>query len=146
MNQLKIQENRLDSFRETEESPQVMLDRYAAKILVIDDDRGFLRQIQRELENKSYQVITAENAEEGFNKIENEKPDLILLDVVLPFLSGYELCMELKTNSNFGIPILMLTASNTKNSIDFAFRCGANGFIAKNVYSDRLIKEIEKFV
>ncbi len=83
-----------------------------AKILLIDDDPDFVSATKAVLENK-YQVITAYNGDDGLKKVVDEKPDLIILDVVMPGKDGFTVCKELKGNPHYyffsKIPVLLLT-------------------------------------
>ncbi len=84
-----------------------------AKILVIDDDPDLHVSIKKVLEPKSYQVISAYDGIEGLRKVVDERPDLIILDVIMPGKHGFEVCHELKTDPKYhffsNIPVLMLT-------------------------------------
>lgn len=84
-----------------------------AKILVIDDDPDLQTAVKKVLESRAYQVISAYDGEEGLRKVVEERPDLIILDVIMPVKDGFRVCRELKTDSRYyffsQIPILMLT-------------------------------------
>ncbi len=83
------------------------------KILVIDDDPDIQVSVKRVLESKSYQVIAALDGDEGLRKVVDERPDLIVLDVIMPGKTGFEVCRELKTDPRYHffseIPVLLLT-------------------------------------
>jgi DNA-binding response OmpR family regulator len=83
------------------------------KILVIDDDPDIQASVKKVLESKSYQVIAALDGDEGLRKVVDERPDLILLDVIMPGKTGFEVCRELKTDPRYHffseIPVLLLT-------------------------------------
>jgi DNA-binding response OmpR family regulator len=83
------------------------------KILVIDDDPDIQASVKRVLESKSYQVISALDGDEGLRKVVDERPDLIVLDVIMPGKTGFEVCRELKTDPRYHffseIPVLLLT-------------------------------------
>jgi len=82
-------------------------------ILVIDDDPDLQATVKTLLESKSYQVIAAYDGDEGLRKVVEERPDLIILDVVMPGKHGFDVCRELKTDPKYHffsqIPVLMLT-------------------------------------
>ena len=84
-----------------------------AKILVIDDDPDLQVSVKKVLESKSYEVISALDGDEGLRKVVEERPDLIILDVIMPGKHGFEVCHELKTDPIYHffseIPVLMLT-------------------------------------
>lgn len=83
------------------------------KILVIDDDRVLQQVIRAMLETKSYDVVQAYDGEEGLQKIVEERPDVIILDVIMPKKHGFEVCKELKNDPKYyffsRIPVMMLT-------------------------------------
>ena len=83
------------------------------KILVIDDDPDLQVSVKKVLESKSYEVISALDGNEGLRKVVEERPDLIILDVIMPGKHGFEVCHELKTDPKYHffseIPVLMLT-------------------------------------
>lgn len=86
-----------------------------AKILVIDDDPDLVEALKIILETKSYGVVSAFDGEEGLEKVKEENPDLIILDLLLPKEDGAVLCRELKSNPRYtDIPILVLTAMAEK--------------------------------
>jgi len=103
-------------------------------ILIVDDDditRLMLRQI---LEDNGYEITEAENGEQGLQKFKNKHPDLVLLDVVMPELDGFETCQAIREISNFHLtPILMLTGLDDIESINKAFEAGATDFITKPI-------------
>ena len=83
------------------------------KILTIDDDANLQKVLKKVLESKAYRVIQAADGEEGLRKVVDEKPDLIILDVIMPGKTGFDVCHELKTDEKYyffsRIPVLMLT-------------------------------------
>jgi DNA-binding response OmpR family regulator len=82
-----------------------------AKILIIDDDFDFVHATRKVLESVPYEVIVAFDGEEGLQKAREEKPDLILLDIIMPLRDGFTVCDELKSSPEFAqVPILMLTS------------------------------------
>ena len=84
-----------------------------SKILVIDDDQDLQISIKKVLGSKPYQIVSAYDGEEGLRKVVEERPDLVILDVVMPGRHGFEICRELKTDPKYHffshIPVLMLT-------------------------------------
>lgn len=84
-----------------------------ATILVVDDDPDLQVAVKKVLESKSYEVIAALDGDEGLQKVVDKRPDLIILDVIMPGKSGFEVCRELKTDTKYyffsKIPVLMLT-------------------------------------
>lgn len=81
------------------------------KILLIDDDPDFVQAVQVIVESGGYEVRVAYDGKEGLEAVAEEKPDLIVLDVMMPVMNGHEACAELKSNpETAGIPIILLTA------------------------------------
>src|SRR3989338_1841917 len=81
------------------------------KILVIDDEPEMTELLKSRLESQSYEIITAHDGEEGLEKARYEKPDLIILDVLMPKMDGYTFVRELKVEeATKGIPVIVLTA------------------------------------
>ncbi len=81
------------------------------KILVVDDDKDFCEILKAKLEKKGFVVDVAHDGEEGLAKVLNERPEALILDVMMPKKTGFEVCKELKSNPDFeDLPIIMLTA------------------------------------
>ena len=103
-----------------------------ALILVIDDLQENLYFLEELLKLEEYRVICASNEEEALQLIQKEIPDLILLDLMMPKVSGFEICQKLKANPNFqAIPIIFLTASHQTDNLITAFNNGAADYITK---------------
>ena len=102
------------------------------KILVVDDEDYIVELVRFNLEKEGYLVITASNGEEALNLVANERPDLILLDIMLPNIDGLEVCRTLKQNSEFNaIPIIMLTAKGDEIDTVLGLEMGADDYIKK---------------
>jgi len=116
------------------------------KILIIDDDPDFVESISHILKAKSYDVIVAENGEEGIQKIRSEKPDLVLLDILMPKKDGYLVADEISKDSQISnIPVLALTSViETLGPPPFPFN--VSGYLQKSVSPADLLTNIEKFL
>ena len=116
------------------------------KILIIDDELTILLVSTRRLEANNYEVITASSGKEGIEKVVTFKPDLILLDIVMPELDGFEVCKRLKASKETKeIPIIIFTASSGPE--DFgrkAAELGTAGYLEKPFESDDLLFIIKK--
>lgn len=88
------------------------------KILIVEDEPDMVTGLRDNFELEGYKVIVARDGEEGLKKALEEKPDLIVLDLMLPKMSGLDVCRNLR-KSSFDAPILMLTARAGRNSIKF---------------------------
>jgi len=99
-------------------------------ILVIEDDPAILRGLADNLKYESYEVLTANNGEAGLVAIRQSKPDLLILDLMLPKLSGYEVCRKLRAEGN-PLPILMLTARGEEADRVLGLDLGADDYMVK---------------
>lgn len=101
-----------------------------SRILVIEDDPAILRGLVDNLTYESYEVITAADGEAGYRLAHEQKPDLIVLDLMLPKLSGYELCRKVR-DEGITTPILMLTARGEEGDRVFGLDLGADDYVTK---------------
>lgn len=103
--------------------------RIPARILVIEDDTDIHGFIRLALENQGYEVLTAEDGQRGLQLFHQEKPNLILLDIILPGLSGLEICHEIRKSSN--TPILFLTCKREAEDVIDGLELGADDYMTK---------------
>jgi len=102
------------------------------KILVIEDDPGTLRLMVYTLQHEGYQVITAANGLDGLRKAMKEKPDLVVLDVMLPGIDGFEICHRLRADPQTAhLPILMLSGKAQEIDKATGLKVGADDYITK---------------
>ncbi len=111
------------------------------KILIIEDDLAILRGLKDNLEYESYDVMTATDGEKGYNLIREKKPDLIILDLMLPKMSGYELCRKVRAEGNT-TPILMLTARGEEVDRILGLDLGADDYVTKPFSVPELLARI----
>ena len=105
-----------------------------ALILIIDDDAAHRLVARKALEQAGFRIEEAKDGEQGFFAVLRTRPDLVLLDVVMPKFDGYEFCAELRRDPEFmNLPILMITALDDIESIHRAFDAGATNFVTKPV-------------
>ena len=110
------------------------------KILIVDDVMSNVLLLKVLLTNEKFAIATASNGRQALEQLENEKPDLVLLDVMMPDMSGFEVAQHLKSNPNTAdIPIIFLTALNSTADIVKGFQVGANDFISKPFNKEELI-------
>lgn len=132
-----------------EELSEVKFTSGGKKILFIDDDQDYVESVKLLLEKK-YEIATAFSAEDGWEKIEKENPDLIILDVMMEPKSGFTLARELKTHSTYkDIPIVMLTGvvtkiTETKYTPDDILRYEGEEFVEKSAPKEELFNAIKK--
>jgi CheY-like chemotaxis protein len=125
-----------------------------AKILIVDDDQDLRESLAAILEGRDYSVSMAGSREEGMEKIRSDKPDLLLLDVMMSeWQDGFEMARELKGDPELkDVPILMLTGVKDKTGIDFKSAagdstwCPVDGFLEKPVQPEVLMEQIEKIL
>jgi twitching motility two-component system response regulator PilH len=114
------------------------------KILVVDDSRTELMVLSDVLGKNGYSVRTAENAEEAFRRLAEEKPELILMDVVMPGQNGFQLTRAITRDPQYSdIPIIMCTSKNQETDRVWGMRQGARDYITKPVNSAELISKIQ---
>jgi len=121
-----------------------------AKILLVDDDIDFVEATKTVLESKPYEVIVAHEGDEGLRKAREEKPDLILLDIIMPVKDGFTAAEQFKKDPQLSkIPVLMLTSFATKGAQSSLARgrgltLETEDYIDKPVSPDELLARIEK--
>ena len=121
-----------------------------AKILLIDDDVDFVEATKIVLESKPYEVVVAYEGEEGLRKAREEKPDLVILDVIMPVKDGFTAAEQLKKDPQLNkIPILMLTAfaekgGETSIATSRGLTLEAEDYINKPVSPEELLRRVEK--
>ena len=123
-----------------------------AKVLLIDDDPDFLAATKIVLESKPYQVITALDGDEGLKKAREEKPDVIILDVIMPTKDGFDVCEQLKKEPELAdIPVVMLTSfaqrvKETSISVSKGLATEAEDYIDKPVNPNELLRRVERLL
>jgi DNA-binding response OmpR family regulator len=115
------------------------------RILIIEDDVAILRGLKDNLEYESYEVLTAEDGERGYCLIQEKKPDLIILDLMLPKMSGYELCRKVR-EEGVTIPILMLTARGEEMDRVVGLDLGADDYVTKPFSVPELLARIRAII
>jgi len=115
------------------------------RILIIEDDAAILRGLKDNLEYESYEVLTAADGEEGYNLIQEKKPDLIILDLMLPKMSGYEVCRKVR-DEGITTPILMLTARGEEMDRVVGLDLGADDYVTKPFSVPELLARIRAII
>lgn len=117
------------------------------KILIIEDEKDIAEDIAVRLEVEGFQVVNAYDGKMGVDNAREKNPDLILLDVLLPKIDGFEVCKILKSSPKTEkIPILMLTSLSAVGDVEKAFNAGVNDYLTKPFEYDRLLKKIRKLL
>ena len=112
------------------------------KILICDDELYILESVSYVMRNAGYTILTADNGADALRLAQTEHPALLILDVMLPRLSGFEVCAKLKGDAaTGGIRIILLTARGQQDEEDEGFRCGADGYMTKP-FSPRKLRQL----
>lgn len=125
-----------------------------AKILIIDDDPDITEAMKVVLQAKDYKVTSAKSGEEGLKKVKTDKPDLVILDIMMEKNdTGFDVARELKNSSSTkDIPILMLTAIKEKTGLDFKKEAGdetwlpVDDYVEKPMKPEELLSKVEKLL
>lgn len=117
------------------------------RILVVDDEPNIVQTLQDRLEMNEYEVFTAGNGREGLKRFEDERPHVILLDVIMPIMDGHEMLEVLrKQPGGQDVSVIMLTARSQTQDIARANACGIDDYIVKPFDLSELLEKIESVV
>jgi two-component system, OmpR family, KDP operon response regulator KdpE len=116
------------------------MNKYGASILVVDDEREILRALQRSLTAHGYRVLTATNGQGAIDLIFQHRPDLVVLDLLLPGMSGLEVCRQVRQTSQ--IPIIVLSVKDAEGDKVEALDLGADDYVAKPFHMDEVLARI----
>lgn len=111
------------------------------RILVVDDEPRFIQLVEANLSTEDYEVITAMDGQEAVNKIASESPNLVLLDVMMPVLDGFETCKRIREFST--VPIIMLTAKGAEKDRVRGLEIGADDYIVKPFSANELLARVK---
>jgi twitching motility two-component system response regulator PilH len=116
------------------------------KILLVDDSKTELHHLSEVLGKRGYQVRTAENGDEAMRRLSEDKPDLILMDVVMPGQNGFQLTRTITRDPRFStVPVIMCTSKNQETDKVWGMRQGARDYIVKPVNTEELVSKIKAF-
>ncbi len=117
------------------------------KILIVDDEEDLVFFLKLRLEKSGYQVITAFDGQTGFEVARKEKPDLIILDLLLPEIDGFWVCDMLKKDARYSkIPVIILSAKAEEANINLGKKCGADEYMTKPFEFNKLLSKIEELI
>jgi diguanylate cyclase (GGDEF)-like protein len=116
------------------------------RILLVDDDLVVRARVSESLEQDGFEVILAKNGNDGITAYQKHRPDLILVDAVMPILDGFEFCEQLKNLGERLTPILMITSLDDNDSVDRAFAAGATDYITKPINLSILRQRVRNLV
>ena len=118
-----------------------------SKVLIVDDNPQNIELLAAFLEALPCKIITATDGVEALDKVAHEKPDLILLDIMMPRMSGFQVCRKLKSDPRTrDIQILMVTALNELGDIEQASECGTDDFVSKPVNKFELLTRVKSLL
>lgn len=119
----------------------------AKKILVCDDERHIVRLIQVNLERQGYEVVTAFDGKDGLEKVRSEKPDLLVLDVMMPYMDGFEVLKTLRREPGTeNLPVIMLTAKAQDKDVFEGYHYGADMYLTKPFNPKELVTFVERIM
>jgi DNA-binding response OmpR family regulator len=114
----------------------------AKKVLLIDDDPAFVRLVERVLSRQGYEMLSASSGEEGLRFLFDQRPDVVLLDVVMPNMDGWQTCRRIRDVSD--VPIIMLTAHEKgEEDIVRGLDCGADEYLAKPLGEKEMVARVQ---
>lgn len=117
------------------------------KILLVDDEKDLVATVSFRLESKGYTVAVAYDGMDALEKVKKVRPDLIILDLMLPKMDGYRVCALLKKNAQYSaIPIIIFTARAEESDIALTKEAGANAYITKPFNPDVLLAKIKELL
>jgi DNA-binding response OmpR family regulator len=113
------------------------------KVLIVDDESSMVSVLQRHVSNAGYEFSSATNGQEALDRIETDDPDLVLLDLMMPGMNGFETCRRIRENEKTKkLPVLIITALRSEADSASATACGANEFIVKPIDGPLLAKRL----
>jgi len=117
------------------------------KILIVEDESSLVEVLKMRFERNGYSVDIASDGQEALAKVRADRPNLILLDIMLPKIDGYKVCRILKFDEKYKhIPVLMLTAKTQEEDKTLGFNVGANAYITKPFDTKELIQKVKELL
>ena len=113
------------------------------RILLVDDEPSIVKMVGKRLEVEGFEVLIAMDGQDGLDKARAQSPDLIVLDLMLPKLNGYEVCTMLKQDARYQkIPVVLFTAKAQEKDEKLGMECGANAYVRKPFRAQELLEKI----
>ena len=117
------------------------------KILLVDDEQDMVYAVKMQLEAEGFRVLTAPDGQEGLDKARKEKPDLIILDLMLPRIDGYKVCRMLKFDEKYkNIPVIIYTARAQEADEKLGYEVGADAYMTKPFDPKKLLAKINELL
>lgn len=118
-----------------------------AKVLIVDDEPYNNDVLEQALDGTDYQVVTASNGQEAWEKIQSEQPDLILLDLMMPVMDGFAVLAKVKEDPTLrDTPIIIVSAENDSKSVVKGIKQGAEDYLTKPVDTAQFLKKVKDFL
>jgi len=124
------------------------MDNNKVKALIIEDDSYISDMYKIKMESENFEVVIAEDGAKGLKEIEKSRPDVVLLDVVMPKVDGFSVLKTIKSNDNIkDIPVVMLTNLGQKDNVERGFQLGASGYIIKAHFTpSEVVKKVKEIL
>lgn len=117
------------------------------KILIVDDEPNIVLSLEFLMQQSGYEVATARDGADAMQKIATFQPDLVLLDIMLPLLNGFEVCQRIRENSQWnGIKVIMLSAKGREIEVSKGIALGANAYVTKPFSTRDLIAQVQRLL
>ena len=117
------------------------------KILVVDDSRTALFMVTTILRKERYELVTASDGEQALEMAASERPDLILMDVIMPRKTGFEACRELKRREDTkAIPVILVTTRGEGENVEAGFQSGCNDYVTKPINGPELLSKVRNLL
>ena len=117
------------------------------RILLVDDEPSIIKMVGKRLEVEGFEVLVAMDGQDGLKKAQTDNPELIILDVMLPKLNGYEVCTMLKQDARYQkIPVVLFTAKAQEKDEKLGMECGADAYVRKPFRAQELIEKIRSLI
>jgi len=117
------------------------------KVMIVDDETSMVSVLQRHVSNAGYVYDAASNGQDALDKIQKEMPDLVLLDLMMPGLNGFETCRRIRADEKTKkLPVIIITALRSDTDSADAAACGANEFIVKPINAEHLAKRLRWYL
>lgn len=115
------------------------------KILIAEDELLILKTIEMRLKKEGYDVIAVSDGLSAINQIKSQSPDLIILDIMMPFFSGLEVVAQVRQDMQLSTPIIMLSSMGQEDTMVQAFKIGANDYVTKPFSPNELLARISRY-
>jgi len=117
------------------------------KILIVDDETDVVEMVERTLRDEGFDVVCAYDGIGALDIVASEKPDLVLLDIMMPMMSGYEVCEQIKANPETqGLPVICVSSSHTPDARARSVQVGASTLIVKPFLPNDLVAQIRRYL